>query len=98
MKKLFAEMKNLEVVWKGVSKNKKSGKETPLLQFQRRKSDDSIDTFYVSSYKPVDNLIIGQKINASMAINVFNDEMYLSLLDFEVVGGTAAAAKKEIRV
>lgn len=98
MKKLFAEMKNLEVVWKGVSKNKKTGKETPLLQCQRRKSDESIDTFYVSSYKPVDHLTIGQKINASLAINVFNDEMYLSLMDFEVVGGSAAAAKKDIRV
>ncbi len=98
MKKLFAEMKNLEVVWKGVSKNKKTGKETPLLQCQRIKSDESLDTFYVSSFKPVDHLIVGQKINASMAINVFNDEMYLSLMDFEVVGGTAASAKKDIRI
>ena len=98
MKKLFAEMKNLEVVWKGVSKNKKTNKETPLLQCQRRKLDESIDTFYVSSYKPIDNLTIGQKINASLAIKVFNDEMYLSLMDFEVVGSSAAAAKRDIRV
>ena len=72
-KKLFAEMKNLEVVWKGVSKNKKTNKETPLLQCQLSKADESIDTLYVSSYSPSDKLTICQKINASLAINVFND-------------------------
>jgi hypothetical protein len=82
----------------GCFQKQKTNKETPLLQCQRRKSDESIDTFYVSSYKPIDNLTIGQKINASLAINVFNDEMYLSLMDFEVVGGSAVAAKKDIRV
>lgn len=94
--RIFAELRDVQVSWKGKSKNKKTGKETDMIQIVKNTPSGAIETNYLTCFKSVDGLNVGDKIDVKLAIKAFNGALYLSLMDFIMIG--AAPKSKDIKV
>ncbi|MEN6461031.1 MAG: hypothetical protein ABFC94_06665 [Syntrophomonas sp.] len=94
--RIFAELRDVQVSWKGKSKNKKTGKESDMIQIVKNTPTGAIETNYLTCFKNIDGLNVGDKIDVKLAIKAFNGALYLSLMDFVSVGANKAA--KEVKV
>lgn len=94
--RIYAELRDVQVSWKGKSKNKKTGKESDMIQIVKNTPTGAIETNYLTCFRSVDGLNVGDKIDVKLAIKAFNGALYLSLMDFVTVGANKAA--KEVKV
>ena len=94
--RIFAELRDVQVCWKGKSKNKKTGKESDLIQIIKYTPTGAVETNYLTCFKSVDGLNVGDKIDVKLAIKAFNGALYLSLMDFVTIG--VNKANKEVKV
>lgn len=91
MNKCFAQMKNLEVTWKGTSKNEKTGKERTSIQVLTRSPEGAVSTFYCGGNGALDPLKVGDHITeADVAVRSWNSNLYIDILKAQV----APTAKK----
>lgn len=94
--RIFVELRDVQVSWKGKSKNRKTGKESDMIQIVKYTPTGAIETNYLTCYKSVDGLNVGDKIDVKLAIRAYNGALYLSLMDFVMIG--VAPKNKEIKV
>lgn len=95
LERIYAELKNLEVTWKGSIKNKTTGKEKPTLQAMRTTPNGLKETFLMDSIKPLDGFKVGDSINGVVQIRAYKDGLFLTLMEAAL---SNAAAMKNIKV
>lgn len=95
LERIYADLKNLEVTWKGVVKNKTTGKEKPTLQAMRTTPNGMKETFFMDSLKPLDDVKVGDSINANVQIRAYKDGLFLTLMEIALA---QAATMKGIKV
>lgn len=94
MERVSAEMKNLDVTWIGTVKNRTTGKEKPSIQVMRDNHNGMKEVFYMDSIVPVDAVKVGQKIDVSVQIRAYKDQIYMTVMN--IIAGANPA--KPVRV
>ena len=81
LQKCYAKMKDLEVTWKGTSKNEKTGKERTSIQVLARSPEGACSTFYVGGNGALESLKPGDHIaDADVSIRAWQGNLYIDLM------------------